>query len=54
MLIVACMSLVFNLINVKILHSGDGGHSHGGKQCSGHDHGGHSHGHNERDDDDNF
>jgi len=53
MFIVACVGLVFNLIMVKILHSGDQ-HMHGaGHQCSGHHEGeeehshghGHSHGH---------
>ena len=54
MLIVAVMGLIFNLIQMKILHSGDGhyhlggeghdhDHSHGG--CSGHGHGD-SHAHN--------
>ena len=51
MLIVAVMGLIFNLIQMKILHSGDGHyhlggeHDHGpGEECGGHDHG-HSHGH---------
>ena len=30
MLTVACMSFVFNLIQIKILHSGEGGHVHAG------------------------
>ena len=48
MLIVAIMGLIFNLIQMKILHSGEGHyhlggeHDHGsGGGCSGH---GHSHG----------
>ena len=49
MLTVACMSFIFNLIQIKILHSGEGGHVHlGGGSCSGdhgHSHGGHDHGH---------
>ena len=54
MLVVAVMGLIFNLIQMKILHSGDGHyhlggeHDHGeGHGCgSGHDHGhGHSHDH---------
>ena len=44
MLSVAGASFVFNLIQIKILHSGEGGHVHaGGQKCSGH--GGHDHGH---------
>ena len=54
MLTVACLSLVFNLINIKILHSGEGGHSHGGKQCSGHGGNSHSHGEAINNDDDNY
>ena len=47
MLIVAVMGLIFNLIQMKILHSGDGhyhlggethDHSHGGHSCGGHGH----------------
>ena len=54
MLIVAVMGLIFNLIQMKILHSGDGHyhlggeHDHGpGEECGGHhDHAhGHSHSH---------
>ena len=51
MLIVAVLGLIFNLIQMKILHSGDGHyhlggeHDHGeGHGCSGHGHG-HEHGH---------
>lgn len=44
MLGVAILSFFFNLIQIKILHSGEGGHVHaGGQKCSGH---GHGHGHN--------
>ena len=40
MLSVAVLSFFFNLIQIKILHSGEGGHVHaGGKKCSGHGHG---------------
>mmetsp|Transcript_21400 Transcript_21400/g.26333 ORF Transcript_21400/g.26333 Transcript_21400/m.26333 type:complete len:323 (-) Transcript_21400:276-1244(-) len=42
MLSVAVLSLFFNLIQIKILHSGEGGHVHAdGRQCSGHGHGNH-------------
>ena len=49
----AIASFFFNLIQIKILHSGEGGHVHaGGQSCSGHGHGGdddhnhdHDHGH---------
>lgn len=42
----AVLSFVFNLIQIKILHSGEGGHVHaGGQKCSGHGHGDHSHAH---------
>ena len=54
MLGTAFLSLIFNLIQIKILHSGEGGHVHvGGQKCThsshnhgdtGHDH--HHHGHN--------
>jgi hypothetical protein len=47
MLLVACIGLVFNLIQIKILHTGDG-HYHLGGENHGHDHGcdhGHSHSH---------
>jgi hypothetical protein len=50
MLIVAVLSLIFNLIQMKILHSGEGHYHLGGEDhdhdhgCSGHDHG-HSHAH---------
>ena len=38
MLYTAILSIVFNLIMIKVLHSGDG-HSHGyGSKCSGHSH----------------
>ena len=52
MLIVAVMGLIFNLIQMKILHSGDGHYHLGGEHEHDHDHGhthhdhGHSHGHN--------
>ena len=47
MLIVAIMGLIFNLIQMKILHSGEGhyhlggehDHGHGEGGCSGHGHG---------------
>ena len=43
MLATAILSIVFNLIMIKVLHSGDG-HSHGyGQKCGGHQCGGHSH-----------
>ena len=52
----AILSLVFNLIQIKILHSGEGGHVHaGGQKCThGHDHGhkhshSHSHSHDHQD-----
>ena len=48
MLIVAVMGLFFNLIQMKILHSGDGHYHLGGDHHHDHDHGhshGHSHGH---------
>ena len=48
MLIVAVMGLVFNLIQMKILHSGDGHYHLGGEHDHDHDHGhghGHDHGH---------
>ena len=39
MLYTAILSIVFNLIMIKVLHSGEG-HSHGyGSKCSGHGHG---------------
>ena len=46
MLLVAIIGLVFNLIQIKILHTGDG-HYHLGGDHHGHDHDhhGHSHGH---------
>ena len=44
MLIVAIMGLVFNLIQMKILHSGDG-HYHLGGDHHDHEHGGHDHNH---------
>ena len=49
MLVVAVMGLIFNLIQMKILHSGEG-HFHLGGESScghGHDHG-HSHEHSHR------
>lgn len=47
MLSVAVLSLFFNLIQIKILHSGEGGHVHaGGQPCSGHGaNSGHAHDH---------
>lgn len=55
MFIVAVMGLIFNLIQIKILHGGDThfhlgegfhGHSHDGEEGHGHSHGGdHGHGH---------
>jgi hypothetical protein len=46
MLLVACIGLVFNLIQIKILHTGDG-HYHLGGDHHGHDHGcDHQHDHN--------
>jgi zinc transporter 2 len=44
MLIVAVMGLFFNLIQMRILHSGDG-HYHLGGEDHDHDHHGHDHGH---------
>jgi zinc transporter 2 len=44
MLIVAVMGLFFNLIQMRILHSGDG-HYHLGGDDHDHDHAGHNHGH---------
>jgi zinc transporter 2 len=44
MLIVAVMGLFFNLIQMRILHSGDG-HYHLGGEDHDHDHAGHNHGH---------
>ena len=46
MLIVACMCLCFNLVQMKILHGGDT-HYHlgGGVEQGGHDHGHGEHGH---------
>lgn len=44
MFIVAIISLIFNLIQMKILHSGDGHYHLGGEFHDGHDHG-HGHGH---------
>jgi zinc transporter 2 len=55
MLLVACIGLVFNLIQIKILHTGDG-HYHLGGDHHGHDHDhghGHSHGHSHNHDDHN-
>ena len=46
MLIVAVMGLIFNLIQMKILHSGDGHYHLGGDDCGGHDHD-HGHTHND-------
>ena len=52
MWIVAVVSLIFNIIQIKILHSGDGhyhlggddhGHDHGHGGHDHHDHGGHDH-----------
>ena len=48
MLIVACLALVVNLIQIGILHTGDGHYHLGGEShdCDhGHDHGGHGHDH---------
>lgn len=48
MLIVAILGLIFNLIQMKILHSGDGHYHLGGSHDHDHDHGhshDHSHGH---------
>merc|ERR1712051_37830 len=45
MLLIAVISLVFNLIQMKILHSGEGHYHLGGEECAGHSHGGHDHGH---------
>jgi Co/Zn/Cd efflux system component len=44
MFIVAVMGLIFNLIQMKILHSGDGHYHLGG----GHNDHGHDHGHSSR------
>ena len=50
MLATACASFFFNLIQIKILHSGEGGHVHaGGAPCSGHGGGGHDHAHGDDD-----
>lgn len=39
MLWIAFASLIFNLIMIKVLHSGEGGHAHpGGGSCPGHHH----------------
>ena len=38
MLGTAILGLLFNLIQIKILHSGDGHYHLGGEECSGHDH----------------
>ena len=39
MLIIAVLSLIFNLIQIQILHTGEGAHYHlGGEGCD-HDHG---------------
>jgi solute carrier family 30 (zinc transporter), member 2 len=46
MLIVAVMGLIFNLIQMKILHSGDGHYHLGGEHEHDHDHGHHHHEHN--------
>lgn len=58
MLGIAFLSGVFNCIQIKILHSGEGGHVHvGGQSCSGHGHshdhahGGHHHHHHHHDHD---
>ena len=53
MLSVAVLSFFFNLIQIKILHSGEGGHVHaGGAKCTGHgDEGGHDHAHDHGSDD---
>ena len=46
MLCVAILSLIFNLIQIKILHSGEGHYHLGGESCSGHGHDhDHDHGH---------
>ena len=52
MLTIAVLALIFNLIMIKILHSGDSHYHLGGEECSGHGHGhdhehghGHDHGH---------
>lgn len=45
MLIVAVMGLIFNLIQMKILHSGDGHFHLGGEHEHDHDHGHHQHEH---------
>lgn len=49
MLVVACIGLMFNLIQIKILHTGDGHYHLGGDSGSscghGHDHDKHDHKH---------
>lgn len=45
MWLVAVAGIVFNAIQIKILHSGDGHYHLGGEDHHDHDHG-HSHGHN--------
>ena len=51
MLCIAVLSFFFNLIQIKILHSGEGGHVHaGGAKCTGHGEGGHDHAHDSTDD----
>jgi len=48
MLVIAVIALVFNLIQMKILHSGEGHYHLGGEDCGGHDHAhdhAHDHGH---------
>lgn len=45
MLVVAVMGLIFNLIQMKILHSGDGHYHLGGEHEHDHDHGHHHHDH---------
>jgi hypothetical protein len=52
MLLVACIGLVFNLIQIKVLHTGDGHYHLGGEDHHGHDHShGHGHHHHEHDED---
>lgn len=46
MLVVAVMGLIFNLIQMKILHSGDGHYHLGGEDCEGHEGHDHDHAHN--------
>ena len=48
MLIIAGIALVFNLIQMKILHSGEGHYHLGGEECPGHDHD-HDHDHDHHD-----